>query len=74
MPLKQGNLLALWEGELPTALKKSDLSTIGRTNGGALQKGDTFSAHPKVDPKTGLIYNVGLTHGRNETINVYEMD
>ncbi|CAD8190398.1 unnamed protein product [Paramecium octaurelia] len=74
LPLKSGELLALWEGGLPTNLKKSDLATIGLTNGNSLQNADTFSAHPKIDPKSGMIYNVGLTHGMNQMVNVYEMN
>ncbi|CAD8109729.1 unnamed protein product [Paramecium sonneborni] len=74
LPLKNGELLALWEGGLPTSLKKLNLATIGLTNGNSLQNGDTFSAHPKIDSKSGMIYNVGLTHGMNQMVNVYEMN
>ena len=48
-----GNLLALyWLSGSPYMVKVADLSTVGAaTYGGALKRG--FSAHPKVDPRTG---------------------
>lgn len=36
LPLKNGELLALWEGGLPTNIKKNNLVTIGLSNGGNL--------------------------------------
>jgi len=47
-----GKLLALEEGHAPIAMDPHDLSTLGEwTFGGALKA--NFTAHPKVDPKTG---------------------
>ncbi len=47
-----GQLLALWEGGAPHAVRVPDLATLGRhTFGGKLKHACT--AHPKIDPATG---------------------
>ncbi len=47
-----GQLLALWEGGAPHAIKIPDLETVGEyTYDGKLVS--AFTAHPKVDPLTG---------------------
>lgn len=74
LPLKDGPLLALWEGGLPTALKKEKLETIGLWNGGAMHPKDPFSAHPKVSPETQLIYNVGNIMQKDPEVVFTEMD
>lgn len=53
-----GRLLSLGEIGWPYELDPSDLSTIGPVDfGGAL--GANFTAHPKVDPATGLLHGFG---------------
>ena len=63
-------LLALWEGGKPYALDLHTLETKGIDN-----LSDTlpasFSAHPKIDPDIGEIYNFGVTLGKQVTLNVY---
>ncbi len=67
-------LLALWEGGQPHALDLDTLETLGLDNLQGLEKGQTFSAHSKVDPRTGESYNFGLTFGRNPQLNLYRCD
>ncbi|MBD2020241.1 carotenoid oxygenase family protein [Leptolyngbya sp. FACHB-36] len=66
-------LLALWEGGLPYALNLDSLETIGLDDLGSL-KGVTYSAHPKVDPQTGDIFNFGVSLGASATLNLYRSD
>jgi all-trans-8'-apo-beta-carotenal 15,15'-oxygenase len=67
-------LLALWEGGHPHALDLQTLETIGLDNLESLGVGETFSAHPKVDPQTGEIYNFGVTFGRQTHLHLYCCD
>ncbi|CAK9075750.1 unnamed protein product [Durusdinium trenchii] len=49
-----GRLFALWEGGKPTELDPLSLATKGETNfDSALKEGDTFTAHPRRDCKSG---------------------
>ncbi|MBW4469694.1 MAG: carotenoid oxygenase family protein [Stenomitos rutilans HA7619-LM2] len=66
-------LLALWEGGLPHALTLDTLDTLGLDDLGGLD-GATYSAHPKRDPKTGDIFNFGLSFGQHGTLNLYRSD
>ncbi|MDJ0897789.1 MAG: carotenoid oxygenase family protein [Xenococcus sp. MO_188.B8] len=63
-------LLALWEGGKPYALDLNTLETKGIDN-----LSDTlqfpFSAHPKVDPDTGEIYNFAVVPGKQTTLHIY---
>jgi carotenoid cleavage dioxygenase len=57
-----GQLLALWEGGAPHAIKVPELETIGEyTYNGKLAS--AFTAHPKVDPVTGemMFFGYSLT-------------
>lgn len=57
-----GRLIALNEGGTPYALEPETLRTLGEeTYSGMLHS--AFSAHPKIFPPTGEMYNVGLTYG-----------
>lgn len=52
------------EGDWPTAIHPDTLNTIGVNNLGRIPKGAAYSAHPKVCPDSGKIYNIGLSKGR----------
>ncbi len=78
-----GRLFALWEGGLPHLLDPVTLDTIERYDffGALKNRGPLlervllpelpFSAHPKVDPQTGELYNFGLYLGPNPKILLY---
>ncbi len=68
-------LLTLWEGGNPHALDLDSLRTLGRDDlDGALAGNLAYSAHPKVDPTTGDIYNFGVAPGLNSTLHLYRSD
>ena len=53
------NLLALCEAGQPYVIRKQDLKNEGFSDFGWITS--AFSAHPKVDPTNGDIYNVGMS-------------
>ena len=67
-----GRLLALWEGGPPTALDPQTLDTRGIENFGGVMK--AFSAHPKVDPDSGELFNFGIDYGAKTTLTPYCID
>jgi carotenoid cleavage dioxygenase-like enzyme len=67
-------LLSLWEGGQPHALDLKTLVTWGTDDLSKLNKVDPFSAHPKIDPETGEIFNFGVVPGLNGTLNLYRSD
>lgn len=67
-------LLALWEGGRPHALDRETLATLREDDLGWLGAGETFSAHPKVDPKTGAIFNFGVAVGPRPALDLYRFD
>ena len=67
-------LLALWEAGLPHALDLQTLETFGVDRLQGLEDDSPYSAHPKRDPKTGDIYNFGVTYGRKGTLQLYRSD
>ena len=67
-------LLALWEGGQPHALDLETLETKGLDNLSQLTNNLPYSAHPKRDPKTGEIFNFGISPGVNSTLNLYKSD
>lgn len=67
-------LLALWEGGNPHALDRHTLQTWGTDNLDQLASGNPFSAHPKIDPETGEIYNFGIVPGMNAALKIYRGD
>lgn len=66
-------LLALWEGGEPHALTLDTLETIGLDDLGELAQ-HPYSAHPKRDPKTGAIFNFGVSTGAKSLLHVYRSD
>lgn len=73
LPL-ENELLALYEGGWPYSLDPQTLETKKKDDLGFLRLDETFSAHPKVCPKTGEIYNFGITPGKDTYLKVYRMD
>lgn len=69
-----GNLLALWEGGRPWRLDPDTLDTVGEYDyDGALKGGYAFSAHPKIDPATGELFNFGIQYGPRTRIRSYRV-
>lgn len=81
-----GKLLALWEAGLPHRLDPTTLQTLARDDyGGVLQNRRglpsrliaselPFSAHPKVCPDTGEMFNFGLQMGPRSELLLYRID
>jgi all-trans-8'-apo-beta-carotenal 15,15'-oxygenase len=70
-----GELLALWEAGNPHALDPDTLETLGRENfGGKLRWMGAFSAHPKVDPRSGDLYNFGFEVFPRPKLRCYRLD
>ena len=70
--VRDGRLLSLWEGGPPFALDPVTLDTRGiETFGGTVK---AFSAHPKVDPATGELFNFGIDYGASTTLTPYRLD
>jgi all-trans-8'-apo-beta-carotenal 15,15'-oxygenase len=67
-------LLALWEGGMPHALDLDSLETIGTDNLEFNSVPLVYSAHPKVDPISGHIYNFGISIGAKSNLHLYESD
>jgi all-trans-8'-apo-beta-carotenal 15,15'-oxygenase len=69
--MESGRLLSLWEGGPPMAIDAATLDTKGlETYGGALK---AFSAHPKIDPDTGELFNFGIDYGARTTLTPYRI-
>ena len=80
-----GRLFALWEGGAPHALDPVTLATQERSQlGGALENRFgrverwlnpelPFGAHPKVDPATGELVNIGVAYGVRPRLLVYRV-
>lgn len=66
-----GSLFALCEAGWPYRLNAADLSTVGEDNLGVLTRDDFYSAHPKLDEKTGELWNFGISYGRVSYLNIY---
>lgn len=65
-------LLSLWEGGPPTALNPATLDTQGIEDFSGVLK--AFSAHPKIDPDTGELFNFGIDYGAKTTLTPYRLD
>ncbi|MDR9404239.1 MAG: carotenoid oxygenase family protein [Halothece sp. Uz-M2-17] len=68
----EDKVLALWEGGLPYALDPTNLKTWGMDQLEGLSANSPFSAHPKIDPATGEIYNFGVLPGKESSLQVYQ--
>lgn len=80
-----GKLLALWEGGLPHRLDPHTLETVGRYDyDGMLQNRFSrldhlinpelpFSAHPKIHPVTGELFNFGVASGPRQRLVTYRI-
>lgn len=81
-----GQLHALWEGGLPHRIDPHTLDTLARDDlGGALQNNRSFidhliapelpySAHPRLDPATGDLFNFGTVSGTKPALMLYRQD
>lgn len=70
--MENGRLLSLWEGGPPMSLDPGTLETRGIADyGGALK---AFSAHPRIDPVTGELFNFGIDYGARTTLTPYSID
>jgi all-trans-8'-apo-beta-carotenal 15,15'-oxygenase len=73
--LHGGKLLALWEGGKPFELNPATLETVGEYQyGGALKATQPFSAHPRLDPRTGTLYNFGVFGVPKPKLHFYQID
>jgi all-trans-8'-apo-beta-carotenal 15,15'-oxygenase len=76
-----GKLLALWEAAQPYRIDPKTLETIGLDNlDGALQSGEAFAAHPRIDPACAMdggnpcLVNFAVKPGLSTTITIYELN
>lgn len=74
-------LLALWEAAQPHQLDPNSLETIGLDSlYNALQSGDAFAAHPRIDPHCEAdggepcLVNFSVKPGLSTTITIYELN
>jgi all-trans-8'-apo-beta-carotenal 15,15'-oxygenase len=71
----KNDLLALSEGGHPAALDPETLEFRRLSNfNGTLPKNVSFSAHPKVDPRTGEAFGFGIEQGISKALKVYKLD
>jgi all-trans-8'-apo-beta-carotenal 15,15'-oxygenase len=81
-----GKLLSLWEGGWPHRIDRENLNTVGKYGfeGGLKNKFNfidravnpelPFSAHPKLDPASQNLYNIGTSYGLKNKLLFYEID
>jgi all-trans-8'-apo-beta-carotenal 15,15'-oxygenase len=83
--LHGGKLLALWEAGLPHEIDPETLQTLGRytyqdalvsSSGLARIMGmqPPYSAHPKIDPDSGELFNFGVLLGAMPRLRLYRAD
>ena len=73
--LHGGKLLALWEGGKPWELDPGTLDTIGEYDfNGAMARTQPFSAHPRLDPDSGRLYNFGVFGVPKPKLHFYQVD
>jgi carotenoid cleavage dioxygenase len=68
-----GKLFALKEAALPMRLDPVTLETLGPWDFGGKLQGCTFTAHPKIDPRTGelLAFSYNATGEASKTIDLH---
>ena len=64
-------LLSLWEGGAPYALDPKTLKTYRLEDFDGRMR--AFSAHPKIDPVSGDLYNFGIDYGAKTTLTPYRI-
>ncbi|HEY6982441.1 carotenoid oxygenase family protein [Reyranella sp.] len=69
--VESGRLLSLWEGGPPYELDRDTLRTKGVADFGGVLR--AFSAHPKIDPESGELFNFGIDYGRKTTLTPYRL-
>jgi all-trans-8'-apo-beta-carotenal 15,15'-oxygenase len=69
--MESGRLLSLWEGGPPHELDPATLETRGVADFGGTLK--AFSAHPKIDPKSGELFNFGIDYGSKTALTPYRI-
>lgn len=73
--LHAGKLLALWEGGKPWELDPATLESIGEYNfEDSMSSSQPFSAHPRLDPRTGCLYNFGVFGVPKPKLHFYKID
>ncbi len=66
----QGRLFGLMEAATPTEIDPATLETLGDTDlDGVIPQG--FSAHPRRCPSRKSIFNLGLSYGRQNTLDLF---
>ena len=70
-----GNLLAFGEQGLPWRLDPRSLETLGEQDFGRLTPFSPFSAHPKIDPTSGELFNFGVSFAAERPmLQIYRFD
>jgi all-trans-8'-apo-beta-carotenal 15,15'-oxygenase len=69
-----GKLLGLSEGGLPTVINPTTFDYESETNFGLIPRNLTFTAHPKVDAKTGDLFAWGFEKGNRGTVHIYQIE
>jgi all-trans-8'-apo-beta-carotenal 15,15'-oxygenase len=70
-----GKLLGLSEGGLPTVINPTTFDYENETTFNApMPKNLGFTAHPRIDPKTGDLFAWGLEKGNQGTIHIYQIE
>jgi all-trans-8'-apo-beta-carotenal 15,15'-oxygenase len=69
-----GKLLGLSEGGLPTVINPTTFDYEGETTFGAIPQNLAFTAHPKVDAKTGDLFAWGFEKGDKGTVHIYQIE
>src|SRR5262245_31301823 len=71
--MESGRLLALWEGGPPYELDPQTLDTRRVAEYGGVLKAKAVSAHPKIDPDTGELFNFGIDYGPRTSLTPYRV-
>jgi all-trans-8'-apo-beta-carotenal 15,15'-oxygenase len=69
-----GKLLGLSEGGLPTVINPLTFDYEGETTFGGIPNNLAFTAHPKVDAKTGDLFAWGFEKGDKGTVHIYQIE